>query len=226
MMDDHRSSDQGVAHAMTEIGPPDDGDQEAERAFQDRFVALVGQRRLAEAADLLRSEIAGQADPVVQLIRMGDLAMVLELNGQPADALATLHQRVEFAPDEPVGWCALANWHLRNDGDRTSGKPNRETALEVIDRAVAVAERTGGAWLRHCLNDRARIAKATGRWDVVEDTVRRILAIPEDRGVPDTAIEMDFLREVPPGAVDPELIRHLQGKHAAASRRRDVRQDP
>jgi len=211
---------------MADIGPPyDDVDQEFMRSF-DRLAALLREKRFAEAIEFLQSEIAQQHDPMARLDHMDNLAMVLTLSGRTAEALAVMHERVEVAPEEPVGWCALAKRYLHYGSDSTSGEPDTKMALKTIDHAVAVAERTGGAWLRHCLNDRARIAKAIERWDVVEDSIRRILAISDGRGVPDTAIEVDFLRSVPPGAVDPELIGHLQRKHAAALGRRDIRQDP
>lgn len=142
---------------------------------------------------------------------MGDLAMVLELNGQRAEALAVMHERIALAPDEPIGWCALANYYFRSVMAR-SDEADRKMALETIDQAVAVADRTDGAWLRHCLNDRARIARAFGRWDMVEDSVRWILAIPERRGVPVTAVEVDFLSDLPAGVIDQDLVRRLQVK--------------
>lgn len=211
---------------MTDIGPADDGARHGPgQPFEDRFEALMLAKRFAEVAEALRSEIAAIRDPMARLGPMDDLAMVLELNGQPADALQVMIERVELAPDEPIGWCALANRHFCDGICRTGDEAAMETALETIDRAVVVAERTGGAWLRHCLNDRARIASAAGRRDVLEDTIRRILTIPDGRGVPDTGIEIDFLRDLPPGAVDPELSERLQERHAAASQRRRARED-
>ena len=94
-----------------------------------------------------------------------------------------------------------------------------------MDHAIAVAERVGGTDLRHCLSYRARIAKAVGCWDVVEDSIQRILAIPDGRGVSDTAVEMDFLRRIPAGAVDPDLMERLRRKHAAASGKHSPRQE-
>jgi tetratricopeptide (TPR) repeat protein len=224
-LDSLYSSDQKVEHTMADIGPPyDDVDQEFLRSF-DRLAALLREKRFAEAIEFLQAEIAQQHDPMARLDHMDDLAMVLTLSGRTAEALAVMRNRVELAPDEPVGWSALAKQHLRYGSDSTSGEPDTKMALETIDHAVAVAERTGGTGLRHCLSDRARIAKAIERWDVVEDTIRRILAIPDGRGVPDTAVEIDFLRRIPVGAVDSDLIERLRSKHAAALQRRGARRD-
>jgi len=183
-------------------------------------------KRFGEAAELLRSEIAQQSDPMARLTSLDELAMILELDGQVPESLAVMQERIELAPDEPIGWCILAKWHARNGTESSDGGSSKTSkALETIDHAIDVAERTGGAWLRHCLNDRARIATAIGRWDVVENTIRRILAIPNGRGVADTAVETDFLAKLPAGAVDADLIQHLREQHAAASERRKLREN-
>jgi hypothetical protein len=208
---------------MANIGSSDDGTDREERvSFEKRWDMLVLERRFIEAAELLRSEIARQSNPVARGVLMGDLAVVLDLNGQPAEALAVMHERIALAPDEPIGWCALANYHFR-DATARDDETDKKMALETIDHAVAAADRTNGAWLRHCLNDRARIAKAFGRWHVVEDSVRRILAIPNGRGVPDTAVEIDFLTDIPTGILDQELIDRLRERHAADAERRRLR---
>lgn len=206
-------------------GQPDDADRQDYRQVFDRLAVFLRDKRFAEGAEYLRSYIARQRDPMARFEPMGDLAVVLEVNGELSESLAVMRERTELAPDEPIGWCALANWHVCHGADGTVNKPDGERALQVIDHAIAVAERTGGAWLRHCLNDRARIAKRVGNWSVLEDTIRRILAIPDGRNVPDTAIEVDFLRHIPPGAVDPDLVERLLAKHAAAMARRNARQD-
>ena len=211
---------------MSDVDPPhDDVDREFLRSL-DRLAALLRERRFVEAEEFLRSEIAAQHDPMARLDHIRNLAMVLTLSGQDAEALAVMRDRVELAPDDPIVRCGLA-WHLHihNDTDSAGGQPSRHKALETIDHAVAIAGRIGGTGLRHCLSERARIAKAIERWDVVEDTIQRILAIPDGRGVPDTAVEIDFPRRIPAGAVEPDLIERLRSKHAAALQRRCTRRD-
>src|SRR3546814_18607104 len=97
-----------------------------------------------------------------------------------------MRERTELAPDEPIGWCALANWHVCHGADGTVNKPDGERALQVIDHAIAVAERTGGAWLRHSLHDRARIAKRVGNWSLLGVQNSRTLASPIARPVTPT----------------------------------------
>ena len=206
-----------MGHAMADMAPSDDElDREFLRSI-DRVGVLLRGKRFGEAVDFLRSVIARQQDLEMRLVYMDNLATVLTLSGQHAESLAVMREQVELAPDDPIVWCGLA-WHLHihYSGGSTDGQLNEKEALETMDHAIAVAERFGGTQLRHCLGDRARIAKALGRWDVVEDSIRRILAIPDGRGVPDTAVQIDFLRKIPAGAVDPELIERLRSKHAAA----------
>lgn len=211
---------------MAEIGPShDDVDREFLRSL-DCLVALLREKRFVEAVEFLRSEIAAQHDPMARLDHMRNLAMVLTLSGQDAEALAVMREQVRLAPDEPIVWCGLA-WHLHihKGAGSAAGPLNENEVLETIDHAVTVAERTGGTGLRHCLSERARLAEAIERWDVVEDSIRRILAIPDGRGVPDTAVAIDFLRRIPAGAVDQDLVQRLQMKHAAAAERRSARRD-
>lgn len=215
-----------MGHAVTDMGPSDEElDQEFLRSI-DRLGVLLRGKRFVEAIEFLRSVIARQNDLEMRLVHMRNLATVLTLSGQDAESLAVMGERTDLAPDEPLVWSGLAmHLHIHACANPTAGQCNEIEVLEIIDHAVAVAERAGGAWLRDCLNDRARIAKKIGRWDVFEDSIRRILAIPEGRDVPDTAIEVDFLRKVPPGAVDPDLVERLLAKHAAAMARRNARQD-
>jgi hypothetical protein len=211
---------------MADMGPSDEElDQEFLRSI-DHLGVLLPEKRFVEAVEFLRSVIARQQDLEMRLVYMRNLATVLTLSGQDAESLAVMRERTDLAPDEPHVWCDLAlHLHIHKSADSTVGQANEIEALETIDHAVAVAQRIGGTDLRSCLNDRARIAKAIGRWDVVEDSIRRVLAIPDGRGVPDAAVEVDFLRKIPPGAVDPDLIERSLKEHAAAVARRNARPD-
>jgi len=211
---------------MADTDPPHDDETPEFLQTFDSLRVLLRERRLGEAADFLRSKIATQPDPMVRLDLMGDLAVVLTSNGQDTESLMVMRERVALAPDDALVWCGLAR-HLQIHKAR--GAPREQSdeqeALETIDHAVAVAERAGGTWLRQSLTYRARIALEIRRWDVVEDSIRRILAIPDGRGVPDSALEIKFLPSIPAGAVDPDLIERLRAKHAADAERRGTRQD-
>lgn len=209
---------------MADMAPSDDElDREFLRSI-DRLGVLLRGKRFGEAVDFLRSVIARQQDLEMRLVYMRNLATVLTLSGKDAESLAVMRERVDLAPDEPLVWCGLAR-HLQvhKSADDSVGWLNEREALETIDHAVAVAQRIGGMGLRCCLSERARIAKAIGRWDVVEDSIRRILAIPDDRRVPDGPVEVDFLKRIPKGAVDLDLIERLRQRHAAQLNRRQRR---
>ncbi len=81
-----------------------------------------------------------------------------------------------------------------------------EAAMPVIDRAVEVALRSG-MFRRDALGVKARIALALDRPDVVEDVLRRIMALTFTRGNPDVATERDFSDRLPPGSIDADVAR-------------------
>jgi hypothetical protein len=186
-------------------------------AFFARLSTLMRENRFSEAVELLRSKIAAESDPWAQLEHMGNLAMVLNISGRQLEAVAVMRDAAALMPDDSLSWTGLARYLLyrvdstENDSEREALK---QEVLQTIEHAVAVAERAGGIGLRNSLSDRARFARTLERWDLVEESIRRILAIPDVRDVPDAPVEVDFLRDLPAGAVDAELVERLRRKHA------------
>jgi hypothetical protein len=76
-----------------------------------------------------------------------------------------------------------------------------EAALPIIDRAVEVALRVG-MWRRHALGEKARIALALDRPDIVEEVLRQLLSLTFTPGNADCGVERDFLDRLPPGSID------------------------
>lgn len=208
---------------MTEPDPPDDADD----AYFKRLSALMRENRFTEAVEFLRLEIARTADPWAQCEHMSHLAMVLNISGRQSEAVAVMRDQAALMPEESLSWTGLARYLLYyvDAADSESHKEAlKQEMLETVEHAVAAAERAGGTGLRNSLSDRARCARALERWDLVEDSIRRILAIPDVRNVPDAPVEIDFLRDLPVGAVDPDLVERLRSKHATGPQRRNNRQ--
>jgi hypothetical protein len=100
-------------------------------------------------------------------------------------------------PDKPMPLIFLADQKLYREE-----KP--EAALPIIDRAIAVAMRTG-MFRRHALATKARIALALNDHAAVEDVLRRIMALTFTRGNADIGVERDFSDRLPPGSIDPQV---------------------
>lgn len=180
---------------------------------------LVRQNALREAIDLLRSWIHDERAADARLIVLAEVANLLQVAGRDEEALAAIDDLIALAPDEPIGWSRLAAWHFYCHGAYSANEQTLGAALSAINVAVARA-REQGSHLRYCLNERARIAVAMKNWDIVEQTLNEILAIPAGRGVPDIALEDDFLQRVPERTIDCDLLRRYRSACAAQEARR------
>jgi len=183
---------------------------------------LVEVRRLAEAIDRLREWVETDNRIGARSFLLHEISSFLMVSGRDDEALAVIHERIDFAPDDPMNWCGLAGWHFYGHGFYDANEETLKAALAAIETAVAKA-RVHGEWHCHCLNDRCRIAVAMKRYDLLEETLREILAMPARPDVPDTQLEDDFLRRVPEGAIDRDLLARYRAALAAQEARRAKR---
>jgi hypothetical protein len=191
-------------------------------AYDRAFWPLFLSQDYRDAEAVVREWLLDEADRDKRAFHLGFLEVVLIAQGQDAAALDVIHQRLRDAPDDPLEWGSLARFHsVRHDTTEFSPDPLR-AALDAIDVAVEKARRTGH-YLRFCLNDRCRIAVAMQRWDLLDDSLRQILAIPPGRGVPDIQLEDDFLRRVPDGVIDPKVMAAYRSAMAEQAARRASR---
>ncbi len=119
--------------------------------------------------------------------------------GNYAAAEAALLSNFDADPENPQPLVFLARQKLYHE-------EQPEAAMPVIDRAVEVALRFG-MFRRDALGVKARIALALDRHDVVEDVLRRIMALTFTRGNPDVGAERGFFDRLPPGSIDAEVAR-------------------
>jgi hypothetical protein len=197
-----------------------DEDQEAvERFFTEAIMPLMRRNAWGEAVACLQGELERESGIGRRLLLMSHLSHALIVDRRDNDALAVIHKMIELAPEDPLNWSRLAAWHFYPHGFYDAGLEHLEPALRAIDTAVSKA-RPSGYLLRYCLNDRCRIAVAMKRYDLLEETMREILAIPPRRGVPDIRIEDDFLQRVPEGAVDMRLLADYRTAYADQESRR------
>jgi tetratricopeptide (TPR) repeat protein len=102
-------------------------------------------------------------------------------------------------PDDPLPLNTLAS-------NKCSLQDQPEEAMVLINRALEVARRTG-EFRRYTLGNKARIALALERYDIVEAVLREIMQLKIDPEVADIGRERDFFDRVPPGSIDPGVAR-------------------
>lgn len=85
-----------------------------------------------------------------------------------------------------------------------------DDALQVVDSALERA-RASEHFVRLALGVKARIAERLGRYDVVADVLRAIMAMsaPGSSRV-DVGVERDFFDRIPSGAVDVALLHEYE----------------
>lgn len=197
-----------------------DEDEDAiERFFREAIEPLMRRSAWSDAVVRLRHELDQEDGIGRRLLLMSHLNRFLLLDGRDNDALAVIREMTVLAPDDPLNWSRLAAWHFYCHGFYDAASEDLEPALKAIDTGIAKAHPSGDL-LRYCLNERCRIAVAMKRYDLLEETMRQILAIAPRRGIPDIRIEDDFLRLVPEGAIDARLLADYQRAYAAREARR------
>jgi len=210
---------------------PDDPDErstagDAHFAFERDVIApLVRRRRYEEAALLLERRLEQATCPFVRAFIFQSLLMMRWRQGRRADSLGWAIRYTEEQPDEPLAWIGRALWHLTFGRNSPPSAAELAEGLEYSDRALAVAYRTD-TWVRHVLFDRGRIANAAGRHDVIEDVMRALIEdAPKTRDVETPMIETDFLDDLPPGAIDPDLRARFFAAMRSAVRHRPQMRD-
>lgn len=188
------------------------------RARDDELRPFLRTGQYAEAIFRVQAWLRQEGRPRVRSSHLRLLQTLFGAAGEPGKAVEAAEQAVQERPEDPLTWCALAMAHR----DPALGVDALQHALHAIETAIGKARATG-AYLRYCLNDRARIAVAMSRWDLLEQTLRETLEIPPRRGVVDIRLEDDFLRTIPEGVVDHELLRRYREACAAREARRTGR---
>ena len=119
------------------------------------------------------------------------------------------HQRIEELqrklsalraqdPHEPHHWIRLAEHFQYYATDL-------ERALDAINKAIDKA-RQGNAFLRQAHGSRIRIALELRQFEYVEESLKALIAYRPPKDSPDVALEKDFIKKIPAGAVSDQLI--------------------
>lgn len=115
------------------------------------------------------------------------------------EAEATLLDLSNNRPTEPIPLIQLAEQKLYMEQ-----KP--DDALAVVEKALERAYASGN-YRRHALGVKARIAARLRRYELVEDVLKKLMAIELNETNADVGIERDFVNSIPPTAIDAELLK-------------------
>lgn len=140
---------------------------------------------------------------------IADVAAALSGGGDVERSWQWCMRGLDEDPEDCFFYNCLAVRHFMG----VYGHPETVDLVKALEySAVAVEKaRKAKAWRRSMLHDRCRIATAAGRFDIVEEAMREILAIwpnPEDDDIP--MFEWDWLKDVQAGALDANLMSDYQ----------------
>jgi tetratricopeptide (TPR) repeat protein len=167
----------------------------------DWYRKLTRTNRMAFDKNIKAIEERIRANPdapeVDELYR--SLSHQYSFHGDFAAAEAISLQLADRHPDDPLPLNGVATNKIRY-----LNQP--EEALEVINRALEVAHRTGEL-RRYTLGNKARIALDLKRYDIVDDVLKEIMELKIDPELPDIGRERDFFDRLPPDSIDPDVAR-------------------
>jgi hypothetical protein len=170
-----------------------------------------------DAIDRLRARLSGEERQEARLLLLSELARLLQASGREGEARKVLDEYGAVAPDDPRPCYRLAASLFHGEGGYDAAAEALQAALTATDAALERARRSG--WLlQQCLNLRARIAVALGRFDALDSTLRELLALPTRWAGRDTGPADDFLERVPDGAVEVTLLERCRARQESERR--------
>lgn len=145
----------------------------------------------------LEGELSKTSDPLHRAALYQLMAQEYAFARQPSGELNTMRRATTEFPEEPVPWIGLAA--RLGQEQKTLGE-----AREVIERGLEIALRTN-RFVRYALGTRARIANALKDHQLLEETVRRLIADAVKTRTEDCGFETDFIESAPHSTINPEV---------------------
>ena len=108
-----------------------------------------------------------------------------------------LRERIKRFPNKPVPLIALSDFLVRQN--------DLEQARQVAEMATAIALADGN-FIRDAYNSLARVAVKSSNYDLLEDTLLKLIEYRPGPGSQNVRYETDFLSELPADAVDSEIL--------------------
>jgi len=170
----------------------------------------AGDQRIVHA---IESRLGTELDPAVRRHLNLELASEHKALGRYDHSERVYRHLFNQLPEEPMPLILLAGQKLHHEDDPAA-------AMKTINQALESAFRSGN-FRRMALGVKARIALAEGRFRVVEEVLRQLLDLRNDKRGADVGVERDFFDRLPPGAIDKTLaLRYTQYARTAGPSRR------
>jgi hypothetical protein len=121
---------------------------------------------------------------------------------QDSLALDSIKEGIALCPERVEAWLGLTEHYHYYDVDQ-------ELAAFYVEAALEKAE-AENAFVRQVLGVRIRIALERGQFDVVNESLARLIAYRKPPHSVDVAYEDDFVSRIPVGAVDEDVLQRYQ----------------
>lgn len=129
---------------------------------------------------------------------MGEFASMQSLLDRKNEARATAEQMLELFPDSfgvLLHCSSFFTYEVAEPG----------LAVELARRAVVQTGPDGDLTI-YALNHLCRVARGAGRFDVMQETMERLLVATPRRGMPMQHLERDYLKALPDGPIPRDLL--------------------
>lgn len=197
----------------------DDADWEDwERRYEEETRPLWTEKRFGELCEHIAAMLEDETDPDNRFTLMSDLATYLGFAGDADAELRWLHVLTTEFADEPMAWTRLAGFY-----SPVPGQPDAEAMATALGhyRTALEKARQRGEFVRYVLADMCRLLVKQGAYEALAEHMRMLLDDHREPRQWDTPqFEADWVKRIPEGAVDPELIAAFERYEALDARRR------
>jgi len=144
----------------------------------------------------LQARLVVESDPELRMTLYSYILVEHTRNSKPEEALSIAKRQVDEFPAQPLSWITLSEVYSHQLG-------NFKLALDAINSAIKAARLTG-TFRRQSLQTKARILRDIEDFLELEKCLKEIIHEPTSIGI-DVAKEDDFLTDLPPGVISPEV---------------------
>jgi hypothetical protein len=164
----------------------------------DEICRTVGETNIVRA---IETRMEGESDEAVLRVLNFALASEYKSRERYDESEHIYGFLLSRRPDWPMPLILLAEQKLYCEQQPAA-------AMQFIDRAIDIAFRSA-IFRRQALGVKARIALQLGKYDIVEDVLRKLLALRLEPDTVDVGIERDFFDRLPANAIDTDLARQF-----------------
>jgi len=163
--------------------------------------------------------LVGICDSESRFALISEVAVFLREVGEESLSLKWTQRLTEEFNEDIFAWAALAHWYLFADPPVEGSKAHLKKALAICEKMLVMAK-TKNEFVRYVHFDICRVLRALGSLEQLESRMLEILAdLKHERTVDCLLIEVDWLRDIPEDAIDPNLVARFK-RLAEADRKR------